>query len=157
MSTTTRNELPALTGLRGIAALWVFLYHTRLLTQEIHHGALDGLSMISAAGYLGVDLFFVLSGFVIAYHYADLELHRSLRNFGDYLWKRVARIYPAHVAALILFAVSLVVYRTEGDLSFLALLRSLTLTQAWELAGSSSWNPVAWSVSCEFAAYLLFP
>ena len=51
----------------------------------------------------------------------------------------------------------MIFYRTDSDLSLPALIQSLTLTQAWDLSGSSKWNPVAWSISCEFAAYLIFP
>ena len=91
--------LRALTGLRGIAALWVFLFHAELLTADMTDGSFDFLKMVASAGYLGVDLFFVLSGFVIAYNYADLELHRSVSKFSDFLWKRLARIYPAHLLA----------------------------------------------------------
>lgn len=152
-----RHELSALTSLRGIAAVWVFSYHALALTKDLAPQASLPLRLIASGGYLGVDLFFVLSGFVIAYNYAESSTHRSWRAYSSFLWKRLARIYPGHLAALGLFAAGLLIYDTHFDLSFVGLLRSLTLTQAWSFPGEQIWNPVAWSISCEWAAYLLFP
>lgn len=143
-----QNEIAPLTGLRGIAALWVLGYHTALVP----------------AGYLGVDLFFVLSGFVIAYNYADAGLHADGARYRDFLWRRLARIYPAYLAALLLtlacvalvaqWGVSLrrsVAFTAEG---FWA---SVFLVQAWTLPVPRVWNVAGWSVSAEWAAYLAFP
>ena len=152
-----RKEIVPLTGLRGVAAAWVFLYHAMGLTHDLDPGVTWPLRLVASAGYLGVDLFFVLSGFVIGYNYAHEHLHRSWRGYGQFLWKRLARIWPAHTAALLFFASGLAIYQVDSDLSLVGLLKSLTLTQAWSLPGQATWNPVAWSVSCEWAAYLTFP
>lgn len=153
----SHKEILPLTGLRGLAAVWVFLYHAIRLTKDLDPAATGLLRLIGSAGYLGVDLFFVLSGFVIAYNYAQSDLHLSLHRYGGFLWKRLARIWPAHTVALLFFASGLAIYHVKFDLSFVGLLLSLTLTQAWAFPAHQIWNPVAWSVSCEWAAYLVFP
>jgi len=78
--------LTGLTGLRGLAALWVLGYHAWSIP----------------GGYLGVDLFFALSGFVLALNYGDAALHASPRRYGQFLGKRLVRLYPAHLCALLL-------------------------------------------------------
>jgi peptidoglycan/LPS O-acetylase OafA/YrhL len=116
-------------------------------------------------GAFGVDLFFVLSGVVISFNY--LEGLKTERPFGpayrDYLAKRLARIYPLHLVTF-LIVVGLVwlssVRRTPlgpGTLytPFAALL-NLTLMHAWGFLDRPSWHLVSWSLSAEWAAYLLF-
>jgi peptidoglycan/LPS O-acetylase OafA/YrhL len=59
---------------------------------------------VGPAGYLGVDLFFALSGFVLAYTYHAADVHSSGRAFGAFPYKRLARICPLHVCTLLLMA-----------------------------------------------------
>src|SRR5438874_7436960 len=81
--------IQGLTGLRGVAACWVVLFH---LYSE--HGApLEG-------GYLGVDIFFILSGFVLSYVYAQEFQSKSSGAYVAFLTARVARIFPLHLAML---------------------------------------------------------
>ena len=80
MPTTRRPPLPALTGLRAVAAVWVVLFHYRDDLLALVPG-LAPFDTFMRAGYLGVDLFFPLSGFVLAYTYADRM--RSLLLAGD--------------------------------------------------------------------------
>lgn len=148
-----KMDIRPLTGLRGIAALWVLVYHAFRLTEGLDGIYRAPLALLGAAGYLGVDIFFVLSGFVIALNYADLQA----TDYGRYLWKRLARIYPVHLFALALFAVALPWSGMQTDTSLGALARTLTLTHAWQLPVPQVWNSPSWSISAEFAAYLVFP
>ena len=70
-----RRDLPALTGLRGLAALWVFVYHVFKSFAGDGAGLFDNQAIpLLREGWRGVDLFFVLSGFVIAHvHLRDFE------------------------------------------------------------------------------------
>ncbi|WP_270938629.1 acyltransferase family protein [Falsiroseomonas oryzae] len=150
--TSARRYLPALDGLRGLAAIWVFALH--LLDTGGHHWT---------PGYLGVDLFFVLSGFVLSHAYAG-----GLRTVPDYrrfLHARVARIYPLHLVTLLTMAGLVVLWpafagtypdpaRRFGWDAFLA---QLLLVQNWVHFLPTSWNAPAWSLSAEWAAYLAFP
>ncbi|MGI4762598.1 MAG: acyltransferase family protein [Janthinobacterium lividum] len=80
---------PALTGLRAVAAYLVFFLHFRFMGQP------DWLVRLTGQGYVGVGMFFVLSGFVIATRYqGTVRLTRAW--WGRYLWRRVARIYPVY-------------------------------------------------------------
>jgi peptidoglycan/LPS O-acetylase OafA/YrhL len=160
-----RKLLP-LTGLRALAALWVVLFHFRYLFS---FGVLNPLI---DKGYLGVDLFFVLSGFIIAYvHRKDFEnwplksqdCKRGLR----FLALRCARMLPVHYVTLGLLILmdagrALLAHQSlwqahavkgaQGDL-----LLNLVNLQGWGLSDHNSWNIPAWSISSEWFAYLLFP
>jgi len=152
-----RGEIAALTGLRGVAALWVLTMHVRNLSGHVYPDAKSVLSWIANAGYLGVDIFFALSGFVLAYSYP-----RIARNeYFPFIWKRLARIYPIHIVTLVLTGVSAVAlgssYATPELLTVDGLVSSLTLTHGWAYPIRGTWNVPSWSISAEFAAYLLFP
>lgn len=152
-----RVELPGLTPLRGIAALVVVLYHSSYLAY--HYGA-GGVPAVWARGYLAVDLFFFLSGFVLSHVYG----YRSSRdrNWGavrGFLWARFCRIYPACLFVTIVYALAY----SLGSLTFPVpvafapqLVASLLLMQVPWL--HDIWiNSPSWSISAELYAYVLFP
>lgn len=154
------SNLPQLTTFRFFAAAWVVLYgFCPLLRPEALFGPQPE---VLARGYLGVELFFTLSGFILSHVYAEAWGGGRFR-YGAFLWARLARIYPLHLATLLAVglavgAAALVGVRPDHDVaSPLALPANLTLTQAWGLAPSPSWNHPSWSISAEWAAYLAFP
>ena len=150
-----RGFIPALEGLRGVGAVLVVLYHLQpFIGTEAFR-----------AGYLGVDLFFVLSGFIISHVYADAFRRPSRKLFTRFLIARVFRIFPLHaVVMLALLALTLLL---PGGLSTRpgmdgptlgSLTRSLLLVQHWGIASPHEWNPnpVDWTLSAEWLAYLCF-
>jgi peptidoglycan/LPS O-acetylase OafA/YrhL len=156
------RQLDALTGLRAVAALWVVAYHYAL-------GPFRPLGIANEArfvhiGYLGVDLFFILSGFVIWHvHGHDFVVPRA-RVFGRFMCLRAARLYPVHVFTIALLGV--LVWVGPGVLpttfdpahyTWRLLLLNLALLQSWGMTSRLGWNFPAWSVSAEWFCYLLFP
>ncbi len=153
-STAPKGEIRALTGLRGIAALYVVFFHANgqyrmpdLIRPFIRHG------------YMAVDLFFILSGFVMAMTYAGLfEKGFCFKSFKQFLLLRLARIYPLFALMTVLTAILIatVLSKTYSfDNLGTALLFNFTLTHVWGFANSVV--PPSWSISTEWAAYLLFP
>ncbi|WP_174298196.1 acyltransferase family protein [Sphingomonas bacterium] len=156
------GELRALTGARGIAAWLVMLYHIRLSIAGLPAPAVLALGK----GYLAVDFFFLLSGFVIW-----LAWHERLRpgpggggsGAARRFWiRRIARVWPLHLAMLgsaIVLALALAATGRDGGGRFPAaeLPLHLLLVQDWGFTDRLSWNDPAWSISAEWAAYLLFP
>ena len=139
-----------LEALRGIAALLVVLHHLSLNPGSV----LAAVAPLSQ-GWLFVDLFFVLSGYVIASVHAESEpTPAAARRF---LIRRVFRLYPLHLATL---AAALVLNLISGVASLpgygLMLAMNLTMTHAWGLVPGSVLNGPSWSISTEWAAYLLF-
>jgi peptidoglycan/LPS O-acetylase OafA/YrhL len=159
--------LPSLTPLRGLAAVWVVVYHYNIWAPSAH---LDAHSPIVAKGYLAVDLFFMISGFVMTHVYHQ-ALMRDLRgNYFRFIGARIARLYPLHVLILLLFLATALSSRTAdyiatgdfspipltGARSISAFFANLLMLQGIK-ASELSWNYPAWSISVEFMAYLLFP
>jgi peptidoglycan/LPS O-acetylase OafA/YrhL len=149
-----KGEIKPLTGLRGVAACWVVVYHLFL-----NGHCVAPLQAFLDHGYLAVDLFFVLSGFVMALSYEDFYRTRwTPKRYGIFLLHRVARIYPLYLFTTCLIALSIWLGFSKA-LPVAHLWRifviNLLLIQNWGL--SLSVNLVAWSISTEFAAYLLFP
>jgi peptidoglycan/LPS O-acetylase OafA/YrhL len=118
--------------------------------------------MMVAKGYLGVDLFFILSGFILCHVYLRRFGERRF-SYREFLWARLARLYPTHIVTLIGFGAlvylgSLLGVRAGGNvLVWPSLPAQLTLTQAWGLGPLGGWNHPAWSISAEWFAYLCFP
>ena len=158
------RDIPALTGIRAVAALWVLTHHLSHSFQSVGGEAYAISKFIGAAGFMGVDIFFVLSGFILAHNYSASGVGRSPYAYLGFLWKRLARIYPVHIAALVLFCVFLLStvsfhlpYSGWDRLNWTNLLGNLMLTHAWAIPIPKSWNVVSWSISAEWAAYLCFP
>ncbi|MGE0222227.1 MAG: acyltransferase family protein [Acetobacteraceae bacterium] len=153
VQTRTRRHIPGLTGLRGIGALWVVLYHM----------AYDVDIPVIGKGYLGVDLFFILSGFVLCYVHPDQV--GTVRSYFAFLTLRLARIYPLHL--LMMGVLGLIVLGLPGFADTYpmaerrfgadAFVASLLLVQNWAYWLPGCWNAPAWSLSAEWFAYLTFP
>jgi peptidoglycan/LPS O-acetylase OafA/YrhL len=153
--------LPALTAIRGIAAWWVVLFHFRdhfpLWMPAI-------VSRVAQDGYLAVDLFFQLSGLVIALNYERHLRHIAVAPIRRFLILRLARIYPLHLCVLLLFLLNplaIMLFSATGETgtrfepSYFGL--SLLLVQNWGFTQELAWNIPAWSISTEWFAYLAFP
>jgi peptidoglycan/LPS O-acetylase OafA/YrhL len=137
---------------------WVFTYHVDL---HAHFSAYLGAGAgLIRRGYLGVDGFFLLSGMILALVYPELVPAEAWRFWG----KRLARVYPVHLAVLLLLgAVAVIGFslgvtpRDPGRFTGTAFVENLLLIQGWGVAGQLAWNYPSWSVSTEWAGYLLFP
>ena len=161
-------QLQSLTPLRGIAALWVVLYHYAVLYLPSLHP--ENYTQLLDKGYLAVDLFFILSGFVLAHVYHDAFVRAAGACFWKFLFARIARLYPLHLFVLSLFVATEIADRAaqyaetgnfeliplEGAQSFTAFIANLFMLQGLK-ASELSWNYPAWSISVEFMAYLAFP
>jgi peptidoglycan/LPS O-acetylase OafA/YrhL len=155
----TTVELRPLTAVRGLAAWFVVFYHVRLAAVPTLG---PDLVTIFARGYLAVDFFFMLSGFVIWLNYADKLQAGGLASVPGFLWRRLARVYPLHLfmlgGAMLFVAAHWVAGRPlPSAYPLTELPYHLLLIQNWGFTDHLRWNDPAWSISCEFAAYLLFP
>lgn len=149
--------------MRGVAALWVAGYH--LLLPAGFAGAM--LARLLGRGYLAVDLFFILSGYVMALTYGQRFAGKfSPGVFAAFLRRRVARLYPIYGTILITrlvwtacryrsFALPRPWIAAPLPHPWTDIPANLLLVQSWGVAPSSI-GP-AWSISTEWGAYCLFP
>lgn len=148
------RDIPPLTGIRAIAAAWVLAFHffgILVLYFPVTRHALRW----AASGSLGVDLFFVLSGFVLTHNYLSTIRPRLV---GRFLALRLGRIYPVHLLTIVAYLVLVAAKQSVLDPSETSLdnvVRNVLLLNAFP--GASSINSPAWSVSLELAAYIAFP
>jgi peptidoglycan/LPS O-acetylase OafA/YrhL len=150
------SNIRPLTSLRFFAALWVVLF------SYWENLAVDWTPAIVTRGKLGVELFFVLSGFILSHVYLTSFGERRFR-YGGFLWNRLARVYPLHLAtmlgliALALAATAAGIVVDEHLLSWRSLPANLLMLQAWGLSPDAAFNHPAWSISAEWFAYVCFP
>lgn len=149
-----RRIIPALTGLRGVAASWVVVYH---LHEYDRIGGSFGAFV--HRGYLAVDVFFVLSGFVMSLSYAHFfAAGFTWKRYASYLLRRAARIYPLYLVLTVSVAASFVRNHPQvlGSTSFEKnCLFNVALIDFWGFGYAL--DEATWSISTEFAAYVLFP
>jgi peptidoglycan/LPS O-acetylase OafA/YrhL len=166
-SVVRSGDIKALTGLRIIAAVWVVLFHFRPLLRDAAPGFRDALAPVLNCGAQGVDLFFILSGFVLTWNYLDrMGWSWSTRATLHFLWLRLARVWPVylvtlHLAALwVIFTLHVghVPWQDLSGFSAVSYVRQVLLVQLWfqPFFDGSSWDGPAWSISAEWLAYLLF-
>ena len=153
-------------SLRGLAAICIVFYHL----TEIYPGGLWYRSFAPfSRGYLFVEMFFILSGFVIAYVYVrDRTSPMSMAEIGKFLRARFVRLFPLNLfvlAALVVIGVGIELFAERVGLAYPEqftakrwhyLGTNLLLVQAWDWA-PGDWNFPAWSVSTELQVYFAFP
>ena len=155
-----RGELiPALTGVRAFAAFLVLALHA----SQNFPNSLSDLAIIHH-GYLGVDLFFILSGFIITHVYASHMASFNLRALQIFLWHRFIRLFPAHATVLIFLVIVIagaksfnIQLNEPESWDFSVLPWHFLMMHAWGTTSISGWNAPSWSVSAEWFAYLIFP
>lgn len=162
--TSPPTDLRALTALRFLAAMWVALY---AFWPNLDLAIMPNLI---AKGYLGVELFFVLSGFILCHVYLaqvgarlDDAVFGKRFDYPTFLWARIARVYPLHLATLLAVIVlglgaAAAGFQISGNvLHWPSLAANIGMVHAWGLAPEAAFNHRSWSISAEWFAYLLFP
>jgi peptidoglycan/LPS O-acetylase OafA/YrhL len=158
-------EIKALSGARAIGALAIVVYHFCTAHFYVPFAVVFGPP--ATKGYLWVEFFFALSGFILVHVYSGRRLH-----YGAFLKARLARLYPVHLATLVsMLALMLLVDALAQICHFPSIfigphapmntadsfVASLLLAQAWGVISGLSWNTASWFVSVEFFLCLIFP
>jgi peptidoglycan/LPS O-acetylase OafA/YrhL len=163
MKSLSPNDIVSLTSLRGVLASWIVLYHfwndvlrlfpgTDIITPLVHRG-----------GQIAVPVFFILSGFVLAYNYTHRFQTFSFKNIWHFLLLRLARIYPVHLVTLLFVLAMVGVSRFwEVDLdptgyTLRDFILNIFLVHTWIPDARLNWNYPSWSISSEWFAYIFFP
>lgn len=157
-TSTHARHIKSLTSLRFAAAFWVLILH---YTDALPYDFLTH-TMAFAQGGLGVDFFFILSGFILQHVYLA-EFNDGRFRYGYFLQRRLARIYPLHLVSFLLVVGYVVAghvlgirFKAPEAYALSEIPPNLLLLHAWGL-GRMSWNYVSWSISAEWFAYLIFP
>ncbi|MEV4319669.1 acyltransferase [Actinocrispum sp. NPDC049592] len=167
-NTSRTGEILPLTGVRIIAALWVVMFHIRGNLETEFPWLRDVFGPVLTHGDLGVDLFFALSGFVLTLNYVDRMGDRLKRSaMTKFVWARLARVWPVYFVTLNIALIWHGLLALRGstdpvkpeDFSALSYLRQVFMVVMWNEPDSDrvTWNGPAWSISCEWLVYLLFP
>jgi peptidoglycan/LPS O-acetylase OafA/YrhL len=168
--TSHRLHLEFLDGLRGIAALYVVLFHAYYFTRNIDLGFT--FKLITAwlnFGHFAVDIFIVLSGFCLMMPLARANTDTLPQGFGAYIYKRARRILPPYYVA---FAGSLALalvgqlLQSQGHvggnqindvLTPGIVLSHIFMVHNFDFIWAHRINPPMWSVATEWQIYFLFP
>ena len=175
MGTHSAKQKPAtiaaLAGARAIPPLLIVLYH---YCEGHHYFGVRLLDLAATRGYLWVEFFFALSGFILTHVYArrGKELWTRTGYFG-FLKSRLIRLYPLHLFMLLALLALVIGVRLAADaggyvsiydrpsyhpnMTVEGFFASLFLVNGWNTLSSLTWNGASWFVSVEFALCLLFP
>jgi peptidoglycan/LPS O-acetylase OafA/YrhL len=146
---TRRPPLPALTGIRTLLAIAIILFHFTPPHLGIFYPIIDN-------GYVFVGVFFLISGYVLTYNYAERAKTLSKREF----WlARFSRLYPVYLFVLLL-SVSMVQdeWHTRSHAEFWqGIILTPLVLQGWSPSVATFWNTVAWTLTSECVLYVAFP
>jgi peptidoglycan/LPS O-acetylase OafA/YrhL len=152
------HRLDSLDGLRLVSCSLIILYHFVPYIAGRDSFLFWPLRNVAVM----VDIFFIISGVVIAYNYSGKV--NTLAGFGEFMKKRFARLYPLHLATLLFYAaIGLAVLLgyldvvKEQKYDFGEFLPNLFMTHAWGFSDKFAFNGASWSISAEMFAYLCFP
>jgi peptidoglycan/LPS O-acetylase OafA/YrhL len=169
--------LAPLVGLRFFLAMHVFLFHF-IEHEPLGQGAATGrvvdawpewLGNLAKRGYCSTSFFFIISGFIMTYFYAD-GAGRLVGGRRSFFVNRLARLYPLHILVCLLLAPHAVMIALGqpnhaflhvpiSPDAFVALsaLSTITMTQAWVPEFALTWNPPTWALSAVVFFSLIFP
>jgi peptidoglycan/LPS O-acetylase OafA/YrhL len=152
------SYLPALTGLRGIAACWVLLFHVWQFSGSptLAISILD-ITPIARFGYMGVDLFFVLSGFLLSLPFlrADMQ-NRPMPRLSRFWIRRCRRVLPAYYVQLVIIVAALWWLGQSAVITPLSIASHALLIQNL-FAGIAPLNAVYWTMPIEWDFYIVLP
>ncbi|MBI4031091.1 MAG: acyltransferase, partial [Proteobacteria bacterium] len=152
-------HIAPLTTLRFFAALVVFIYH---IGYFLPLSVRESFGILKK-GYLAVDFFFILSGFILTHAYVEAARQKRFSAKEFYI-RRFARIYPLHfVTLLVMAAISFTrlgygfIFDEVERFQTIPFFNHLFLLHAWGVEPTLRFNIPSWSISAEWFAYLLFP
>jgi peptidoglycan/LPS O-acetylase OafA/YrhL len=168
-----RQDVPALTGLRFLAAFSVLLAHGLSATVANNAPPQGAVYWLMQSSGFGMTLFFVLSGFVIHYNYAALVTDGRLRGIATFLWARFARLYPLFLLMMVVYVLVSrrhVAYWTGRPEEFSAIFQALpyfllsiqswiykVIDGGWLIEAIRGGSPPTWSISTEWFFYFAYP
>jgi peptidoglycan/LPS O-acetylase OafA/YrhL len=150
-------RIDSLTGIRFFAAIAVVVYH---YWTDFFPGSTAPRPFDS--GFMGVSLFYVLSGFILGFVY--LRGSAPVIDTKKFMVARFARVYPSYALSFVIQfpLIGVLILHSQAHLRKLliavaTLLAHLLLLQAWWTYLDWNWNPPSWSLCAEAFFYLLFP
>lgn len=160
-NSANKKEIRSLTGIRGIAALVVAIHHfiskyyIDYFEQKASHSWVGYVQFNYANhGYLMVEMFFILSGFVLALSYDKRFSDKiSLREYKQFMIKRFNRVYPLYFFSTIVY---FFVFNSDKVKEFDVLLINFLFLELW-FPKEFSLNNVSWSLCAEWFLYVIFP
>jgi peptidoglycan/LPS O-acetylase OafA/YrhL len=165
------TEIKALAGARAFPPLILVLYH---FCEGHGYRGFFWFDAPVAKGYLWVEFFFALSGFILVHVYGEraAQFWQGTRAYRAFIQARLARLYPLHLFMLFAILALIIVLRAlaaaGGYVSIYdvpyhpmstlpSFIANLFLVQAWNILPYLTWNGASWFVSVEFLLCLLFP
>lgn len=156
-----------LLGLRGIVSILIFFYHFRPTLEVSMPVWFDyearWFQVVSNIGHYRVDIFFLVSGFVMMLAYERRPLELTWQSYRGFMSSRCRRVLPTHLAALAFLALIVLLLpglaeRYDAErFSAVNFIGSALLIQNWAFFFPTAWNSPTWSVSALWLAYLVFP
>lgn len=148
-----KPALPALTGLRTLLALTILLFH---FTPSGLQWGVFSLYPIVNIGYVFVSFFFLISGFILSYNYADRP---GGVNVADFWVARLSRLYPVYLLTMLISIPMLMAeWHARSHTEFwMGAIATPLLVQGFFPHLATFWNTVSWTLSCEIALYVMFP
>ena len=146
---TRKPPLPALTGIRTLLAIFIILFHFTPPHLGLLYPIIDN-------GYIFVGMFFLISGYVLTYNYADRGSTLVKREF----WlARFSRLYPIYLLVLLIsFRMVQDEWHARSHFEFWqGIILTPLVLQGWSPSVATFWNTVAWTLSCEVVLYAAFP
>lgn len=144
--------------MRGVAALLVAFFHLRYGVMGVPlFDAYIFSFRFGNKGYLWVDFFFILSGFILAYRYGETCRTLDWQSYGHFIWQRVARIWPLHLVTMGLAIAYLGLKYGASYFTRAAIITNFFLVHSWGYYFAPPLNFPSWSLSCEWGAYLFLP
>ena len=165
MPQAQKTYLSSLTSLRGIAAILVILLHVNIFCFALAPWD-SPLDHFIQKGYLWVDFFFLLSGFIMMHVYSESFKEGIRGNFKKFMRSRFARIYPLHIFSFLSMVAFYFWYRANFTLYPSDYANTFNMQSIWTIFllvhsmginHNLSWNSPSWSISVEWWMYVLFP
>jgi peptidoglycan/LPS O-acetylase OafA/YrhL len=156
-----------MTGIRGIAAVWVMMLHAQIRAVSVFDMPILDRIKFLGSGWRGVDLFFMLSGFILMYAHGREFQHIRKGSLIRFARLRFTRVYPVNAVVALLIGIVVLAQpgfvawaqatHNPGDYTPVAFFQTMFLANRWFLPGDGDWNGPVWSLSLEVLGYMAFP